>query len=398
MRVDYSSRIFGLDLLRAIAILGVLGSHILWIFPDANGLLAYILRFGGVMGVEIFFVLSGFLIGRILYRLFTKDQFKARHFSYFLVRRWFRTLPNYYVILILNILLVMAIGRDLPDTLPLYFGFLQNFKEGMDIFFTESWSLPIEEFAYILGPLLLILGALLFKKSRGKAIIEEHHSVKGTLASRIFLGVTIFVLLVFLVNKIFYVTRLNDTSADYWNIHLKAVLWYRIDAIYYGVLAAYLSVVYQEKWIRNSRSIAIVGLLLFLFLQGIMSVYQLTSDKSPWLWNVFLLPLMSVIYASFLPLLSQWKERPKFIGKTITIISLISYAVYLLHYGIVLQTMRWLWPIEMMTTSMRAVYTCIYLILVFGLSYGWYRLFEKPMMDLRDNPSIKGYFSVNDKE
>lgn len=398
MRIDYSSRIFGLDLLRAIAILGVLGSHILWIFPDANGLLAYILRFGGVMGVEIFFVLSGFLIGRILYRLFTKDQFKANHFSYFLVRRWFRTLPNYYVILILNILLVMAIGRELPDTLPLYFGFLQNFKEGMDIFFTESWSLPIEEFAYILGPLLLLLGALLFKKSRGKAITAEQHTVKATPASRIFLGVTIFVLLVFFVNKVFYVTRLTDTSPDYWNINLKAVLWYRIDAIYYGVLAAYLSIVYQEQWIRNSRSIAIVGLLLFLFIHGIMSVYQLTSDKSPWLWNVFLLPLMSVIYASFLPLLSQWKERPKFIGKTITIVSLISYAVYLLHYGIVLQTMRWLWPIEMMTTSMRVVYTFIYLILVFGLSYGWYRIFEKPMMDLRDKPSIKGYFSINDKE
>lgn len=397
MRIDYSSRIFGLDLLRAIAILGVLGSHILWIFPDASGLLAYILRFGGVMGVEIFFVLSGFLIGRILYRLFTKDQFKAQHFSYFLVRRWFRTLPNYYVILILNILLVMAIGRELPDTLPLYFGFLQNFKEGMDIFFTESWSLPIEEFAYILGPLLLILGALLFKKRKGKEINVEQHTVNAQPASRLFLGVTVFVILVFLVNKIFYVTQLTDTSADYWNINLKAVLWYRIDAIYYGVLAAYLSIVYKENWIRHARIIAIVGLLLFLFLQGIMSVYQLTSDKSPWLWNVFFLPIMSVIYASFLPVLSQWKERPKFLGRTLTVISLISYAIYLLHYGIILQAMRWLWPIEMMTSTVRVVYTCIYLILVFGLSYGWYRLFEKPMMDLRDKPSIKRYFSINDK-
>ena len=398
MRIDYSSRIFGLDLLRAIAILGVLGSHILWIFPDADGLLAYVLRFGGVMGVEIFFVLSGFLIGRILYRLFTKDHFKAQHFSYFLVRRWFRTLPNYYVILILNILLVMAIGRELPDTLPLYFGFLQNFKEGMDIFFTESWSLPIEEFAYILGPLLLMLGAFLFKNRKESDIITEQQSLNAKPASRIFLGVTIFVLLVFLVNKIFYVTRLTDTSVDYWNINLKAVLWYRIDAIYYGVLAAYLSIVYQDLWIRNARVIAVVGVLLFLFLQGVMSVYQLTSDKSPWLWNVFLLPLMSLIYASFLPLLSQWRQRPKFLGKTLTVISLISYAVYLLHYGIILQAMRWVWPIEMMTTSMRVVYTLIYLILVFGLSYSWYRLFEKPMMDLRDKPSIKRYFAINDKK
>ncbi|MFT5752144.1 MAG: peptidoglycan/LPS O-acetylase OafA/YrhL [Dokdonia sp.] len=393
MRIDYSSRIFGLDLLRAIAILGVLGSHALWVFPDASGLIAYVLKFGGVMGVEIFFVLSGFLIGRILFRLFMQDDFEMKHFSYFLVRRWFRTLPNYYVILILNMVLVMAIGRELPDTLPLYFGFLQNFKDGMDVFFTESWSLPIEEFAYILGPLILLLSAFVFRKKAVKEANGDLHGSKGKARSRLFLGVTVMILVVFLLNKVCYVNRLTDTSLDYWNIHLKAVVWYRIDAIYYGVLAAYISMAYKEQWIRNAQLIGFLGGVFFLLLQGLMSVYQLTSDRSPWLWNVFYLPIMSIIYAMFLPVLSQWKEKPRFLGKTITGVSLISYAVYLLHYGILLQTMRWLWPIETMSGLMRVAYILVYLIFVFGVSYIWYRLFEKPMMDLRDKPRIKDWFS-----
>jgi peptidoglycan/LPS O-acetylase OafA/YrhL len=392
MRIDYTSRIFGLDLLRAVAILGVLGSHILWIFPDASGLIAYILKFGGVMGVEIFFVLSGFLIGRILFRLFTQDDFERKHFAYFLVRRWFRTLPNYYVILILNIILVIAIGRELPDTLPLYFGFLQNFKDGMDIFFTESWSLPIEEFAYILGPLILLLSAFVFRKKADNASLRGK---RGKMRSQLFLGVTVLILIVFLLNKAFYVNGLTDSSLDYWNIHLKAVVWYRIDAIYYGVLAAYFSLVYREHWIKHAQLIALLGGVCFLLLQGLMSIYQLTSVKSPWLWNVFYLPIMSIIYAMFLPVLSQWKKKPRFVGKTITVVSLISYAMYLLHYGIILQTMRWLWPIETMSGLMRMGYTLIYLILVFGMSYVWYRLFEKPMMDLRDKPRIKNWFSSN---
>lgn len=143
--------------MRAAAILFVVGSHALWVFPEAEGPMTSLLRLSGVMGVEIFFVLSGFLIGRILFRIFTNDHFQNKHLTYFLIRRWFRTLPNYYLVLLINIVLVVLIGRELPETLPLYFGFIQNFNFGMDIFFTESWSLPIEEFAYVIGPLLFYL-------------------------------------------------------------------------------------------------------------------------------------------------------------------------------------------------------------------------------------------------
>ena len=142
MQIDYAKRIFGLDLMRAVAILFVVFSHALWIVPELPGLPGELLRLMGVLGVEIFFVLSGFLIGRILLNQFSVAYNKAK-LQYFWVRRWFRTLPNYYLILLLNIAILFYIGRELPDSLWQYFFFLQNAFSAMDIFFTESWSLPI---------------------------------------------------------------------------------------------------------------------------------------------------------------------------------------------------------------------------------------------------------------
>lgn len=378
MDIDYSRRIFGLDLLRAIAILGVLGSHILWIFPEANsGGLVYLLQFGGVMGVELFFVLSGFLIGRILLRHFLKPHFHKGHFKYFLVRRWFRTLPNYYAVLLLNILLVTAIGRELPDTIAHYFGFLQNFFSGMDLFFTESWSLPIEEFAYIIAPILLLLVIGAFAKAKRETL---------------FLVVTLGVILFFITTKVIYTAGLSQMSLQHWNIELKAVVWYRIDAIYYGVLAGYLSLIYPKHWKKYAAVCLVLGMVLFFLVQIIMTLRQWTPESNPWFWYVAYLPLMSVIYCFFLPILSQWKTKPALLGKTITKISVLSYAVYLLHYGIILQTMRWIWPIESLTALTKALYVIVYLVLVFGLSYLWYRYYEKPMMDIRDKPYIKSRF------
>ncbi len=119
--MDYRKRIFGLDIIRAVAIMLVVFSHALWIVPGVKGLIPDMLRLAGVMGVEIFFVLSGFLIGRIVYKLFVSDDFNFNKVKYFWIRRWFRTLPNYYFILIVNILLALYLGNELPER-PCAFG------------------------------------------------------------------------------------------------------------------------------------------------------------------------------------------------------------------------------------------------------------------------------------
>jgi len=103
-------RIFGLDLMRAVAILLVVFSHITWIVPNAKGLIPNLMSIAGVYGVEIFFVLSGFLIGRIVYRIYSSEDFGFSKVFYFWIRRWFRTLPNYYLALAVNIGVAIYLG------------------------------------------------------------------------------------------------------------------------------------------------------------------------------------------------------------------------------------------------------------------------------------------------
>ena len=157
MNIDYSKRIFGLDILRALAIVCVLFAHLLWIFPEARGWTPTLMQLGGIMSVELFFVLSGFLIGGLLLRMYLNPDFHRNQLRYFVIRRWFRTLPNYYLVLLINIVLFLIFGDVLPKDLWKYFLFLQNATGSMGSFFSESWTLPIEEAAYILGPVILFL-------------------------------------------------------------------------------------------------------------------------------------------------------------------------------------------------------------------------------------------------
>ncbi|MBC8645384.1 acyltransferase [Flavobacterium lindanitolerans] len=114
-------RIFGLDLMRAVAILMVLSSHCLWIYPESNSFIAQLLKLFGFLGVEIFFVLSGFLIGRILLQSYLKEDFSFSQVRNFLKRRWFRTFPNYFLILLVNILIASVIGYKIESLWKYFF-------------------------------------------------------------------------------------------------------------------------------------------------------------------------------------------------------------------------------------------------------------------------------------
>ena len=90
------NRIFGLDIMRTFAILAVMFGHSIFFLPTSikDQLHAFVID-----GVNIFFVLSGFLIGGILIRDFEKKKTIKVLFNFW-IRRWFRTLPNYFLILI----------------------------------------------------------------------------------------------------------------------------------------------------------------------------------------------------------------------------------------------------------------------------------------------------------
>ena len=377
MKINYEKRIFGLDIMRAVAILLVVCSHAVWIFPQTKNVLTDLMSIAGVIGVEIFFVLSGFLIGRIIYNLFVSSEFTRKDITYFWVRRWFRTLPNYYLILVFNVLLAMFLGTSMPDNLWHYFFFMQNFSWEMPLFFGESWSLPIEEFAYIIGPLLLYL--VLFLKLK----ISK---------SRLFFLITSLIVVFFFMTKVYYNISHPETDMMFWNVNIKAVTIYRIDAIYYGVLAAYLSLVKPNFWRRFRFLFLIIGGALFLGLNFIIPTQQVFIETHPFFWNVLYLPINSIAIAFMLPLLSQIKSAPKLIVVPITIISLISYSMYLIHYSVVMQLMKHVFPTEGLSNSNLLIYLSIYFIITLIGSYMLYVFFERPMTNLRDTAKIKNRF------
>ncbi|WNM19041.1 acyltransferase family protein [Flavobacterium capsici] len=362
-----TNRIFGLDLMRALAILMVLFGHCLWIYPERQDILYQSLQLFGFFGVELFFVLSGFLIGNILFKLFIKEEFTPKTALYFLKRRWFRTLPNYYLVLLINVLVAFLVGYNIPQ-LWRYFFFLQNIKAPMLPFFPESWSLSVEEFAYILLPLALIILGTVIKKGK----------------SRVYLLAVITLIALSFLAKIDYTYATTNTTLNQWNVALKSVVIYRLDSIYIGVFASWIFNNYQQVWEKAKQISALLGMLLFLFLFFGLAYFGLLIETNPNFWNLLYLPLTSVCVALFLPLLSLWKTEATFIQKPIEFISKISYSIYLLHYSLILYLMKYFVDTISFSKTERLLFTAIYLIIVFILSTLLYRFYEKPMMDLRD--------------
>jgi peptidoglycan/LPS O-acetylase OafA/YrhL len=363
-----NKRIFGLDLMRTIAITMVVAGHFLWIYPQDDSLFHQLLQLFGFFGVEIFFVLSGFLIGKILYQLYLKADFSLATVFYFLKRRWFRTLPNYYLVLLINILIAGIIGYETPQ-LWRYFFFLQNFKITMLPFFTESWSLSVEEFAYIVMPFFIFIWGLLIKPKN---------------KSRFFLFTVLLLIAIFIGNKLYYQNTTYNTTLDQWNVSLKAVVLYRLDSIFIGVLFSWIYLNCTSFWGKTKYIFFLLGTLMLLFLFFSLGHFGLLIAIQPLFWNVLYLPLLSIAVACFLPFLSDWRESPSFIGKPITYISIISYSIYLLHYSVVLQLMKHFFPMDVQNRLGLYFFTIVYLLITLVLSAILYRFYEKPMMDLRD--------------
>ncbi len=361
-------RVFGLDLMRAMAIAMVLCSHILWIYNPNDGIIRQLFALFGFLGVEFFFVLSGFLIGRILYKIYLQDDFSIKSTFGFLKRRWFRTLPNYFLILIINIVITTSLGYATPD-LGLYFVFLQNGFSKMSTFFPESWSLSVEEWAYIILPVVLFLFSTLFKPKNKK---------------KFFLGITLFLIALSVFFKIWHHFETPTTNLDEWSTSVKAVVIYRLDAIFIGVLCSWISINYSNYWKKCKYLSAIIGVLIMMFMYFGMGYLQILPESFPFIWNVVYLPLASISIAFFMPFFSQFEVSNGIITRPIVIISKISYSIYLLHYSVILQLLM-LFIDRKSTSSMQLHFiTLFYLTTTLLLSYLFYRFYEKPITDLRD--------------
>ena len=366
--VGRQNRVFGLDLMRAVAIMLVLFGHCAWIYPDGNGIGSQLMALAGYLGVEVFFVLSGYLIGGILLKMFLKGDFRLREVGIFLRRRWFRTLPNYYLVLIINIAIAGGLGYAIRD-LWKYFFFLQNFAHPLLPFFPESWSLSVEEFAYLILPLALLPAGIMLTRVQ---------------KSRVFITVVMLLAVACFCAKALYHVNNGATSLAYWNLAMKSVVIFRLDAILYGVVAAWIHFRYARIWKMMRWPGFILGsAMLGMFTVGVGAL-GLFIDRYPFFWNVLYLPLTSFAFSCFLPLLSGWRQASVAIVYPVTFVSLVSYSVYLLHYSVILQLLKHFISTEGLSAPGRILFTLGYLAITFILSALLFRFFERPVMDLRD--------------
>lgn len=152
-----------LDGLRFFAFLLVFFFHALQWSPWGNW---PVIRFG-FLGVPIFFVLSGFLIGGILLDLKAKVRpgfgLWAK-LKTFYIRRALRIFPVYYLFIGILVLLMLLSGTPDPvarENLPWHLAYLTNFRSffvGMDrIRQGHFWSLAVEEHFYLIAPLIVLV-------------------------------------------------------------------------------------------------------------------------------------------------------------------------------------------------------------------------------------------------
>ena len=147
-------RLVGLDTLRALAVTAVVLYH-LTIFGELPAAILCVTYFGW-MGVDLFFVLSGFLIGQQVLRPYLSGRRPS--ILDFYRRRAYRILPSYLVVL--SFYVAVPAWREAPRLAPLWkfltftmnFGFSFNQRA-----FSHAWSLCVEEQFYLLLPMVVIL-------------------------------------------------------------------------------------------------------------------------------------------------------------------------------------------------------------------------------------------------
>ncbi|HMI07297.1 MAG TPA: acyltransferase [Flavobacterium sp.] len=362
------NKIFGLDLMRVMAILLVLSAHTLWIYHNYSNLLTKAVNFSGFIGVELFFVLSGFLIGKSLFRLFINPDYNYHSASIFLRRRWFRIMPNYLFVLILNITVFSFLGYQIRQPWK-YFVFLQNFAHPMLPFFPESWSMSIKEIPYFILP-FVFLALAKFGKSANR--------------NRLFLFTILTFIAFIVIAKFEYHLHINYHTLPQWNVSLRSVALYRMDSVLIGILASWIQYNYLEFWIKSAKVAAVFGLMILAMLAILVGFVKLTIQDYPFFWNILFLPSISIAAALLLPAFSEWKSGPDKFRNPIQFLGAISYSVYLLHYSFILYLMKYFIDTDTFNLWQLHVFTLAYLLITFVLSYCLYTFFEKPLMKIRE--------------
>ena len=286
--------ISGLNGIRAIAVLMVIVSHR---FPIDHFLRVMPI---GHFGVDIFFVLSGFLISRILLNGVMKIENKTttafQLIKSFIIRRSLRIFPIYYLLLLVLYLTGGIIGNSFRENFLWYFFYASNYlvyNEGKWFgCLAHLWSLAVEEQFYLVWPFFV----LVFFRNR-ILILLLLTIVVGTVTP-------------FFTDGITYVLTISC-----------------VNAFGIGALLAYVELMrpqWQSVFVKTVNVLAIVSLVL-LWMHHFVATLPVFSDRL----------LVSIVAVALIAYCRYHQES--FLvtrileNKMLSFIGLISYGVYLYH-------------------------------------------------------------------
>ena len=233
--INSPDRISSVDIFRSFAIIPVVLYHFNYTVYIGN------------LGVDLFFVISGLLIGGLLTRQFKNSE--RIHFGKFVLQRGFKIWPSYYFFLLVGgVLVYMMYRHSAPDevmsrqNIPSYLFFYRNYVIGdKEWSFGHTWSLCVEEFFYLLLPLVYIVSQR-----------------TGRYKKTILLVLVVALILAGIIFKILAI-RNNPNADTYFATHT------RIDALAWGVLLS-LIIAYSEYYrsFRKKYLLFIAGAIFFL--------------------------------------------------------------------------------------------------------------------------------------
>jgi len=352
-------RLPGLDSLRALAIVWVMLFHagtlgLGWPLGDLS-------RFGW-MGVDLFFVLSGFLIGA---QWFEALRTGTASFARFYERRAFRILPAYLVVLTAYALVPALRERAEMQPLWQFFTFTENLLIDVSSAktFSHVWSLCVEEHFYVVFPLISL--ALISRATWKTTALVAGGLVLAGLAWRahVWLGDVSL--------------RGEDTQTQFFYERLYYPTWTRLDGLVFGVVLAAVKVWRGEWWAWLQAHRAVVSLTSAALFGGAVWLFQDTLTTGA---VVFGYPLLSLSLAGFVAVLAHPSTREV---PGAAFVAALSYSLYLTH-KLALHVMK-TWGGEVLAANdALAVVAYAASVLAFGALLHF--AVERPFLALRSAP------------
>lgn len=372
LEIDFDKdRIYGLDILRCLAISIVVITHG---EKYCSALVKNMIERTALDGVSIFFVLSGFLIGRILIKTMSYENLNINTLITFWWRRWLRTLPVYFSVLSFFIL---AYNYHKPPgpTFKRFYIFSQNLFTPQPPFFIEAWSLSVEEWFYLLVPVLIF-------------IFIKYIKIKPPTAFVIVCVLVIIFSTALRIERYHAITNIDNIKFEFF-FRMQVVT--RLDSLMFGVVGAFCSVFYHNSWVKNKSIKFLIGVVI-LIINKLLTFYYMSSEGLIMYHTVFYFSLNSIGTLLTLPYLSNYRAGKGLIYQLVTYISIISYSMYLINLTplqdfiipfINKYVIQYFSVGNLQTIDLFLFYTLAIILSIYS-----YKFIEQPFLKLRDKVNL----------